>query len=230
MAENTTTNFEAAAYTARGTARERVSLPAGTFDGTINMPVMHQAVKAYLANQRQGNASTKNRKVVTGGNQKPWKQKGTGRARQGSTRAPQWVGGGVALGPKPRDYAQKTPKKMIRLALLSALSDRASSGDVIVIDGWSFEQPSTKQAVAALKELGCDTGRTLLVLGDDDRDAWLSFRNLGERVHPILARELNAYDVLVADRVIFTQETLPTSQPKEPVAETAVDIKAGDTE
>src|SRR5687768_14822932 len=103
MADNET-SFEAAAYTAGGTARERVSLPAGTFDGTINMPVMHQAVKAYLANQRQGNAATKIRKYVTGGNQKPWKQKGTGRARQGSTRAPHFVGGGTVFGPQPRAY------------------------------------------------------------------------------------------------------------------------------
>src|SRR5688500_11908310 len=186
---------------------------------------MHQVVTAQLAAARSGTQSTKTRAEVRGGGAKPWKQKGTGRGRQGSTRAPHWTGGGVALGPKPRSYEQKTPKKMVRLALRSALSDRASSGDVLVIDGWSFDAPPTKQAVAALNALGCGEGRTLLVLGEDDEVAWKSFRNLGERVHPILARELNAYDVLVSDRVVFTRESLPTSEPKP--TETAVDIKAG---
>src|SRR5690348_10851521 len=123
MAENTT--FQAAAYTAQGAERERVTLPATLFDGTINMPVMHQAVKAYLANQRQGNASTKIRKYVTGGNQKPWKQKGTGRARQGSIRAPQWVGGGTVFGPTPRSYRQELPKQVKALGRKSALNARA---------------------------------------------------------------------------------------------------------
>ncbi len=111
-----TTTYEAAAYTAQGTARERVTLPAELFDGTVNVPVMHQVVKAYLANQRQANAHTKNRRVVTGGNQKPWKQKGTGRARQGSTRAPHWVGGGTVFGPtNERNYEQKVPRKVRQL-------------------------------------------------------------------------------------------------------------------
>jgi large subunit ribosomal protein L4 len=193
-----------------------------------NVPVMHQVVTAQLAARRAGTQSTKTRAEVRGGGAKPWKQKGTGRGRQGSTRAPHWTGGGVALGPKPRSYEQKTPKKMVRLALRSALSDRASSGDVLVIDGWSFDAPSTKQALAALGDLGCGEGRTLLVLGEDDEVAWKSFRNLGESVHLLLARELNAYDVLVADRVVFTRETLPTSEPKP--AETAVEIKAGDSQ
>jgi large subunit ribosomal protein L4 len=126
MADNTTApSFEAAAYTARGTARDKVALPETLFDGTVNMPVMHQAVKAYLANQRQGNASTKIRKYVTGGNQKPWKQKGTGRARAGSTRAPHWVGGGTVFGPIPRSYAQYVPRQVRALARKSALNARA---------------------------------------------------------------------------------------------------------
>src|SRR5919109_969233 len=125
MAETTTTTFDAAAYTADGTARERVPLPATLFDGTVNMPVMHQAVKAFLANQRQGNASTKTRGLVTGGNQKPWRQKGTGRARQGSTRSPLWPGGGTVFGPHPRDYRQDIPKKVRALARKSALNARA---------------------------------------------------------------------------------------------------------
>ena len=205
-----------------------VSLDEAIFGIQPNVPVMHQVVTAQLAARRSGTQSTKTRAEVRGGGAKPWKQKGTGRGRQGSTRAPHWTGGGVALGPKPRSYEQKTPKKMVRLALRSALSDRAASGDVLVIDAWSFDAPSTKQAVAALRDLGCSEGRTLLVLGEDDEVAWKSFRNLGATVHPILARELNAYDVLVADRVVFTRETLPSSEPKP--TETPVDIKAGDSE
>src|ERR671934_3111194 len=139
MAETMT--FDAAAFTARGTARERVPLPAELFDGTVNMPVMHQAVKAFLANQRQGNAATKNRKFVTGGNQKPWKQKGTGRARQGSIRAPQWVGGGTVFGPIPRSYAQYVPRKVRALARKSALNARAREDAIFVIDNFDFDTP-----------------------------------------------------------------------------------------
>src|SRR6266550_5437567 len=122
---------QASAYTALGTARsEKVALPEATFDGTINMPVMQQAVKAFMANQRQGNASTKIRKYVVGGNQKPWKQKGTGRARQGSTRAPQWIGGGTVFGPTPRKYIKQLPKKMSHAALRSALTVKAAAGQI----------------------------------------------------------------------------------------------------
>src|SRR5213595_1225834 len=122
MADNSTTTFQAAAYTAQGAERDSVTLPATLFDGTVNMPVMHQAAKAYLANQRQGTAATKIRKYVTGGNQKPWKQKGTGRARQGSTRAPQWVGGGTVFGPTPRSYRQDLPKQVRALGRKSAFN------------------------------------------------------------------------------------------------------------
>jgi large subunit ribosomal protein L4 len=189
---------------------------------------MHQVVTAQLAARRAGTQSTKTRAEVRGGGAKPWKQKGTGRSRQGSIRAPHFTGGGVALGPKPRSYEQKTPKKMVRLALRSALSDRAASGNVLVVDAWTFEKPSTKDAVKALDALGIADGRTLLVLGDDDETAWKSFRNLSDRVHPILTRELNAYDVLVADRVVFTRESLPSSEAKP--TETAVEISADSAE
>src|SRR5918911_4136986 len=138
MAETTTTTFDAAAYTANGTERERVPLPAALFDGTVNMPVMHQAVKAYLANQRQGNASTKTRGLVTGGNQKPWKQKGTGRARQGSIRAPHWPGGGTVFGPQPRAYDQYVPRKVRALARKSAFNARAREGAIYVVDRFDF--------------------------------------------------------------------------------------------
>ena len=150
-----------------------------------NVPVMHQVVTAQLAARRGGTQSTKTRAEVAGGGSKPWRQKGTGRSRQGSTNAPQWRGGGVAMGPKPRSYRQRTPKKMVQLALRSALSDRAADGKVLVVDGWSFDEPSTKEAVAALAKLEVD-GKVLLVLGRGrPADAWLSFRNLPD-VHCLL--------------------------------------------
>src|ERR1700716_1864843 len=135
---------QASAYTALGTARtEKVTLPEATFDGVINMPVMHQAVKAFMANQRQGNASTKIRKYVVGGNQKPWKQKGTGRARQGSTRAPHFVGGGTVFGPTPRPYDEYVPRQVRALAKKSALNARAKEGAIFVIDAFTLEAPKT---------------------------------------------------------------------------------------
>jgi large subunit ribosomal protein L4 len=199
-------------------ANVTVKTPAGTDAGTVeldasyfgiepNVPVMHQVVTAQLAARRAGTQSTKTRSEVRGGGAKPWKQKGTGRARAGSTRSPNFIGGGVALGPKPRSYAQKTPKKMIRLALRSALSDRASESKVVVVDEWKFDTPSTKGAIAALSALGIE-GRVLLVLDRADVASWKSFRNLGH-VHIIEAAELNTYDVLVSDYVVFTKSTLP---------------------
>ena len=184
-----------------------VDLDATIFGIDPNIPVMHQVVTAQLAARRSGTQSTKTRAEVAGGGAKPWKQKGTGRARAGSIRSPNWKGGGVALGPKPRSYAQKTPKKMIRLALRSALSDRAAEGQVIVVDQWGFDAPSTKAAVATLNAIGA-TGRVLLVLDGDDTVAWKSFRNL-QNVHMLEAGQLNAYDVLVADVIVFTQATVP---------------------
>jgi large subunit ribosomal protein L4 len=184
-----------------------IELDDDVFGIEPNVPVMHQVVTAQLAARRSGTQSTKTRAEVRGGGAKPWRQKGTGRARQGSIRSPQWRGGGVALGPKPRSYRQKTPKKMIRLALRSALSDRAAEGKVIVLDRWEFDTPRTKDAVAALEALGLE-GRVLIVLGPDDVNAALSFRNLPE-VQLLEISELNAYDVLVNDYVVFTRETLP---------------------
>jgi large subunit ribosomal protein L4 len=199
-----------------------VKTPAGADSGTFelddatfgiepNVAVMHQVVTAQLAARRAGTQSTKTRAEVRGGGAKPWKQKGTGRARQGSTRSPQWIGGGVALGPKPRSYAQKTPKKMIKLALRSALSDRAADGKVVVVDDWAFDVPSTKGAVEALAALGLE-GRVLVVLSRDDVTAWKSFRNLTS-VHVLEVGELNTYDVLVSDYVVFTRSTVPPVAP-----------------
>ena len=193
--------------TAAGTDAGSLELDATTFGIEPNVSVMHQVVTAQLAARRSGTQSTKTRAEDRGGGAKPWKQKGTGRARAGSTRSPNFIGGGVALGPKPRSYAQKTPKKMIKLALRSALSDRASEGKVIVVDEWNFASPSTKGAVAALAALGIE-GKVLLVLDRLDVAAWKSFRNLGE-VHIIETAELNTYDVLVSDFVVFTKSTLP---------------------
>jgi large subunit ribosomal protein L4 len=171
---------------------------------------MHQVVTAQLAARRAGTQSTKTRAETAGGGAKPWRQKGTGRARQGSIRSPQWRGGGVALGPKPRSYAQRTPKKMVRLALRSALSDRAAEGRVAVVDSWGFDAPRTKDAIAALAAMGIE-GRVLMVLRREDVNAALSFRNIPE-VHLIETGQLNAYDVLVSDWVVFTADALPGAE------------------
>jgi large subunit ribosomal protein L4 len=195
-----------------GTASGTVDLDDGLFGVEPNLPVLHQVVTAQLAARRSGTQSTKTRAEVAGGGAKPWRQKGTGRARQGSIRAPQWRGGGVALGPKPRSYAQRTPKKMIRLALASALSDRRADDRVVVLKDWGLtDVPSTKAAVEVLAKLGVD-GHVLVVLTRDDELAWKSVRNLGY-VHAISPEQLNAYDVLASDWVVFTEAALPVSRP-----------------
>ena len=190
-----------------------VDLDPAVFGIEPNVYVMHQVVTAQLAARRRGTQSTKTRSEVRGGGSKPWRQKGTGRARHGSIRNPQWRGGGVALGPKPRSYRQRTPKKMVRLALRSALSDRARDEKVVVVDRWRFESPRTKDAVAALAALKAE-GRVLLVAQRDEREVWKSFANLPQ-VHLISPEELNAYDVLVSDVVVFTLDTLPSTAPAE---------------
>ena len=188
-----------------------VELDSDMFGVQPNVPVMHQVVTAQLAHRRAGTQSTKTRAEVSGGGKKPFKQKGTGNARQGSIRAPHFSGGGVALGPKPRKYSQKTPKKMIKLALRSALSDRANEGKVVVVDGWGLDAPSTKSAVAALGTLGL-TGSILLVHGREDINVVKSFRNV-PNVQLIEVGELNAYDVLCNQTIVFTPENLPTATP-----------------
>lgn len=184
-------------------------LDAEMFGVEPNISVMHQVVTAQLAARRAGTHSTKTRAERRGGGTKPWAQKGTGRARQGSIRSPQWRGGGVAHGPKPRDYSQRTPKKMIKLALRSALSDRAADGKVVVLEGLTFDQPKTADAKNAISSLGLE-GKLLLVLTPEDVNAALSFRNLPD-VHVLQTGELNAYDVLVSDTVVFTVDSLPTA-------------------
>ncbi|MHB8437798.1 MAG: 50S ribosomal protein L4 [Acidimicrobiales bacterium] len=190
-----------------GTVLGEVTLAPEIFGLVPNVAVMHQVVTAQLAAARSGTQSTKTRAEVAGGGAKPYKQKGTGRARQGSTRSPQFSGGGIALGPKPRSYRQRTPKKMVRLALYSALSDRASEQRVALVDAWGFEAPKTRDAQAALDALGI-SGKVLVVLTPDDLDSAYSFRNIPE-VHIIAASELNTYDVLRNDWVVFTDTTLP---------------------
>jgi large subunit ribosomal protein L4 len=185
------------------TSTVTVDLPAEIFDVELNVPLVHQVVVAQLAAARQGTHSTKRRGEVSGGGKKPYRQKGTGRARQGSTRAPQFAGGGVVHGPKPRDYSQRTPKKMKAAALRCALSDRARNGRLHVVDAFAGETPSTKTALTAIKAV-TERRNVLVVLGRDEITAWLSLRNLPE-VHLLHADQLNTYDVLVSDDVIFTQ-------------------------
>lgn len=209
-----------------------VELPEAVFGLEPNVALMHQVVTAQLAAARAGTHSTKTRSEVSGGGAKPWRQKGTGRARQGSTRAPHWRGGGVAHGPKPRDYRQRTPKKMVSLALRCALSDRAAEQKVVVVDDWGISAPRTKDAKKILAALGLrDTGgrddRVLVVLFRSEETAWKSFRNLGVRVQIILPEELNAYDVLVNDWIVFSQATLDATTARlggvrEAVAEVSV--------
>ena len=184
--------------------KANVDLPAEIFDVEVNIPLIHQVVVAQQAAARQGTHSTKRRGEVRGGGRKPYKQKGTGRARQGSTRAPQFAGGGIVHGPKPRDYDQRTPKKMKAAALRGALSDRARNDRVHVVESLiSAEAPSTKAAIAALASVS-DRSNFLVVLERTDSVTWLSLRNAPE-VHIVAVDQLNTYDVLASDDVVFTK-------------------------
>jgi large subunit ribosomal protein L4 len=192
---------------AEGAATGSVELPDEIFDVQANIPLMHQVVVAQLAAARQGTHKTKTRGEVRGGGRKPYKQKGTGRARQGSTRAPQFTGGGVVHGPVPRDYSQRTPKKMKVAALRGALSDRARNGQVYVVETFvTGEKPSTKAAIAALRQVS-QARKVLVVLAAADELNWLSLRN-EPSVHLLDAGQLNTYDVLDADDVVFTKDAL----------------------
>ena len=200
MAETMT--FEAAAYTSQGTARERVRLPETLFDGTVNMPVMHQAVKAFLANQRQGNASTKTRGFVVGGNQKPWKQKGTGRARQGSTRAPHWVGGGTVFGPTPRAYDEYVPRQVRALARKSAFNARARENAIYVIDQFSYDAPRTKALLGLVSRIGIGEQKVLVLTDGVKPNVFLSGRNL-PNVHVMPYTDVSTYHILWSDVVLI---------------------------
>ena len=217
--------IEAQYYTSAGAKRDNAfSLPEDYFDGTVNEPVLHQAVKVFLNNQRQGTAKTKTRSFVSGGNQKPWKQKGTGRARQGSTRAPHWRGGGIVFGPIPRDYRTDIPRKVKQLARKSALNARAREGALHVVERFAFRGPKTARLAGLLASLGLD-GRKVLVLTTVANEAvYLSGRNL-PTVEVMPYAEASAYDILWSEAVVIEEgaftgvvpEPLP-DEPEEPIA------------
>jgi large subunit ribosomal protein L4 len=207
MAETNTTSVDAAAFTAHGTPRDRVALPGETFDGTVNLPVMHQAVKAFLANQRQGNASTKTRGEVVGGNQKPWKQKGTGRARQGSIRSPNWVGGGTVFGPRPRKYTEIVPKQVRALARKSAFNARAREGSLIVIDAFNYDAPKTSRLQQLLARLELAHRKVLILTDGVKPNVFLSGRNL-PLAHVMPFSDVSTYHILWSDVVLVESGAL----------------------
>jgi large subunit ribosomal protein L4 len=192
---------------AAGKKAGSVDLPDEVFGVQVNVPVMHRVVRAQLAAARAGTHSTKTRAEVRGGGKKPWRQKGTGRARQGSNRAPQWTGGGVVFGPKPRDHSLRVNRKEKALALRSALSDRRAGGNLVVLDALDFDAPRTKQAVELLDTLDLAGRKLLLVVDGLEEAAIKSFRNL-PTVHLLTFDQLNTYDVLASDAVVFTRDSL----------------------
>jgi len=212
--------IEAPHYSPAGARREATfALPADYFDGTVNEPVLHQAVKVYLNNQRQGTAMTKTRSFVSGGNQKPWKQKGTGRARQGSTRAPHWRGGGVVFGPIPRDYRTDIPRKVKQLARKSALNARAREGAVHVVERFAFRGPKTAQLAGLLASLGLDGHKVLVLTAAANEAVYLSGRNL-PTVEVLPYPEAAAYHILWSEAVVVEEGALtgviPEPLPDEP--------------
>ena len=212
--------IEAPHYSSAGAKRDAAfALPADTFDGTVNEPVLHQAVKVYLNNQRQGTHATKSRSFVSGGNQKPWKQKGTGRARQGSTRAPHWRGGGIVFGPSPRDYTTDIPRKVKQLARKSALNARAREGALHVVERFAFRGPKTAQLAELLASLGLEGRKTLVLTAQPNTNVYLSGRNL-PTVQVLPYTDASAYDVLWSDAVVVEEGALtgvmPEPLPEEP--------------
>ena len=210
--------IEAQYFSAAGAKRSAAfELPTEFFDGTVNEPVLHQAVKVYLNNQRQGTAKTKTRSFVSGGNQKPWKQKGTGRARQGSTRAPHWRGGGVVFGPIPRDYRTDIPRKVKQLARKSALNARAREGALHVVERFAFRRPKTAQLATLLATLGLDGRKVLLLTATANEPLYLSGRNI-PTVDVMPYPQASAYDILWAEAVVVEEGALTGVLP-EPLAD-----------
>ena len=205
-----TKTFEAPVYSAQGKQGGTRQLPE-MFDGIVNVPVMHQAVKAFLANRRQGTAKTKTRGEVTGGNQKPWKQKGTGRARQGSTRAPNWPGGGTVFGPQPRSYTQIVPKQVRQLARKSALNARAREQAVILVDALNFSAPKTKAMTQFMASLGVADKKVLLLTDGVKPNVYLSARNLG-RAHVMPYSDASTYHILWSDVVVIESSALNSAE------------------
>jgi large subunit ribosomal protein L4 len=217
--------IEAPHYAVDGAKRSGAfALPADYFDGTVNEPVLHQAVKVYLNNQRQGTHMTKSRSFVSGGNQKPWKQKGTGRARQGSIRAPHWRGGGIVFGPTPRDYRTEIPRKVRQLARKSALNARAREGAVHVIERLAFRFPKTAQLTGLLQSLGLAERRVLVLTAGHNANAYLSGRNLPS-VEVMAYPEASAYDILWSEAVVVEEGALTGVLP-EPLPEETEEERA----
>jgi large subunit ribosomal protein L4 len=196
--------------TATGERKGEIALDDGIFGARVNVPLMHQVVVAQLAAARAGTHSSKTRGEVRGGGAKPWRQKGTGRARHGSIREPQWKGGGAAFGPKPRDHSFSVPKKMKASALRSALSVRAGEERIVVFDGLELAKPKTKEAIAALKAWNVE-GKSLLVLVQGEENLAYSFRNLPD-VHVLAEDQLNVYDIMNADNLIFSKGAIEAFQ------------------
>ncbi|HHW58185.1 MAG TPA: 50S ribosomal protein L4 [Clostridia bacterium] len=194
-----------AVYNIKGEQVGEIELKDSIFGVPVNVPVMHEAVLNYLANQRQGTHSTKTRGEVRGGGRKPWRQKGTGRARQGSIRAPQWIKGGIVFGPKPRDYSYKLPKKVKRLALKSALSSKVRDNEIIVLDEFKLDQPKTKKVVELLKNFNVESA--LIVVPEGEKNVELSARNI-PGVKTLYANYLNTYDILKYDKFIITKDAV----------------------
>jgi len=203
--------FDAPVYTAQGTTTSTLRLPEAFFDGTVNVPVMHQAVKAFLANRRQGTAKTKTRGEVTGGNQKPWKQKGTGRARQGSIRAPNWPGGGKVFGPIPRAYTQIVPKQTRVLARKSAFNARAREGSVMIVESFDIQTPSTKAMLALFAKLGVSEKKVLVLTDGVKPMVYLSTRNL-QHAHVMPYSDASTYHVLWSDVVVIESSALSATK------------------
>jgi large subunit ribosomal protein L4 len=206
--------IEALHYSPAGNRRDgKFALPGEMFDGTVNEPVLHQAVKVFLNNQRQGTAKTKGRSEVSGGNQKPWKQKGTGRARQGSTRAPHWRGGGIVFGPTPRDYRTDIPKKVRQLARKSALNARAREDAVVVIERLAFDAPKTSRLAELLGKVGADDRKVLVLTSGNNPNVYLSGRNM-PAVQVMSYHEASAYDILWSDTVLVEEAALTGVEPE----------------
>ncbi|HEU4827956.1 MAG TPA: 50S ribosomal protein L4 [Gemmatimonadales bacterium] len=216
--------IEALHYSPAGAKRDtKFALPAEMFDGTVNEDVLHQAVKVYLNNQRQGTAKTKGRSEVSGGNQKPWKQKGTGRARQGSTRAPHWRGGGIVFGPQPRDYTTAIPKKVRQLARRSALNARAREENLLVVERLSFDAPKTRRLTELLGKVGAEDAKVLVLTNGHNPNVYLSGRNL-PTVQVMNYADASAYDILWSEKVVVEEAALTGVEPEvtdEPAADSA---------
>ncbi|HYU08378.1 MAG TPA: 50S ribosomal protein L4 [Gemmatimonadales bacterium] len=206
--------IEAPHYSAAGASKKAVALPAALFDGTVNEDVLHRAVITFLSNQRQGTSDTLTRSEVSGGNQKPWRQKGTGRARQGSTRAPHWRHGGIAHGPHPRSYRLAIPKKMRQLAKKSALNARAREGSLVIVDALEYQKPKTKDLAALLKKLDATGKKVLLLTASDSHNVYLSGRNLPD-VHVMRFADASAYEILWSQTVVVEIGALDEGQAKQ---------------